>query len=162
MPTNPKTEPRSGNSSSSKHLEIKLNGIPELKIKPGQHSPVKRMEHEKHLETILETIGEWDMSSLAGVKRPGPFKQNAPRPRSLLVTFKNAWTAGKCLMKGHLLRNHAYPGFICKSLTKYEETIEKRLLKKRWDLIQTNIPREKLKIRNLKLYHNDIGVPLES
>ena len=37
-----------------------MNGISELKIEPGQHSTVKRMEHdEKHLETILETIGEW-------------------------------------------------------------------------------------------------------
>ena len=55
MPTNPKTEPRSVNSSSSKKLEIKLNGIPELTIEPGQHSSVKRVElDEKHLGTILE------------------------------------------------------------------------------------------------------------
>ena len=79
MPTNPKTEPRSVNSSSSKNLEMKLNGIPELTIEPGQHSSVKRMEHgEKHLETILETIGDWDKSSLAGVKRLGAFKKEAP------------------------------------------------------------------------------------
>ena len=133
MPTNPKTEPTSVDSSSRKKMEIKLNGIPEFKIEPSQQFSVKGMEHdEKHLETILETFGEWDKSSLAGVKRLGPFKQDAPRPRSLLVVFKNAWTARKCLMKGHLLRNHAYPVFICKSLTKDEETIEKRLLKKRW------------------------------
>ena len=65
-------------------------------------------------------------------------------------------------MKGHLLRNHAYPVFICKSLTKDEEMIEKRLLKKRWDMIQTNFPREELKIRNLKLNHNEMEVPLET
>ena len=53
-------------------MEIKLNGIPELKLEPSQHFSVKRMEHdEKHLETIWETIGEWDKSSLAGVKRLG-------------------------------------------------------------------------------------------
>ena len=90
MPTNPKTEPRSVNSSSSKNLEIKLNGIPELTIEPGQHSSVKRVElDEKHLGTILELIDELDKSSLACVKRLGPFEQDAPRPRSLLVTFKN-------------------------------------------------------------------------
>ena len=121
------------------------------------------MEHdEKHLETILETIGEWDKSRLAGVKKLGPFKQDAPRPSWLLVTFKNAWTARKWLMKGHLLRNHAYPVFICKSLTKDEEIIEKRLLNKGWDMIQTNTPSEELKIRNLKLYHNDMEVPLKT
>ena len=65
MPINPNTEPISVNSSNSKNLEIKLNGIPELKVEPGQHSSVKRMEHdEKHLVTLLETIGEWDKSSL--------------------------------------------------------------------------------------------------
>ena len=72
MPINPKTEPRSVNFSSSNNLENKLNGIPELKLEPGQHSSVERMEHdEKYLETILETIGEWHKSSL--VKRLGPF-----------------------------------------------------------------------------------------
>ena len=82
MPTNPKTEPPSVNSSSSRNSEIKLNVIPELKTEPGQHSSVKRIEHdEKHLETILETIVEWDIKSLAGVRRFGPFKQDALRPR---------------------------------------------------------------------------------
>ena len=58
MPTNPKIEPRSVTSSSSKNLEIKSNDIPELKLEPGQHSSVKRMEHdEKHMETKLKTIG---------------------------------------------------------------------------------------------------------
>ena len=77
IPINPKTEPKSVNFSCSKHMEIKLNGIPELKIEPGQHSSVRTMEHyEKHLETKLETIGEWDKSSLAGVNRLGPFKQD--------------------------------------------------------------------------------------
>ena len=65
-------------------------------------------------------------------------------------------------MKWHLLRNHAYPVFICKSLTEDEEAIGKRLLKKRWHMIQSNIPREELKIRNLKLYHTDMEVPLET
>ena len=143
-------------------MEIKLNGIPELKTEPGQHPSIKRMEYyEKYLETVLETIDEWYKSSLAGVKKLGPFKQDAPRPHSLLVTFKNAWRVRKCLMKGHLLRNHAYPVLICKSLTKDEETIEKQLLKKRWDMIQTNNCREELKIRNSKLYYNDMEVPLK-
>ena len=65
MPINPKTEPKSVISSSSKNLEIKLNGIPKLEIEPDQHSSVKRIEQdEKHLKTILETIVEWDKSSL--------------------------------------------------------------------------------------------------
>ena len=59
MPINPKTEPSSVNSSSSKNLEIKINGIPELNREPSQNSSVKRIEHdEKHLESILETIGK--------------------------------------------------------------------------------------------------------
>ena len=53
-------------------MEIKLNGIPELKIQPSRQFSVKRMGHdEKYLETILETFGEWDESSLARVKRFG-------------------------------------------------------------------------------------------
>ena len=44
---------------------------------------------------------------------------------------------------------------------KDEETIEKQLLKKRWDMIQTNNCREELKIRNSKLYYNDMEVPLK-
>ena len=101
MPTNPKTESKSVKSSSSKHLETNLNDIPDLTIEPGQHSSVKRMKHdEKHLETVLETIDEWDKSNLAGVTRHGPFKQDAPRPRLLLVTLKSAWTARKGLMEG--------------------------------------------------------------
>ena len=54
------------------------------------------------------------------------------------------------------------PVFFCKSLTEDGEAIGKRLLEKRWDMIQTNIPREELKIRNLKLYHIDMEVPLET
>ena len=69
------------------------------------------------------------------VKRLGPFNEQSDRPRSLIVNIFNEWTARKCLTKRYKLRNYDYLVFINKSLSKEEVILEKRVLKKRRELM---------------------------
>ena len=117
---------------------------------------------KEHLKNVLETIGEWDKNNINLVKRLGPFKEQSDHPRSLIVKFSNEWTARKCLTKGYKLRNYDYPVYINKSLSKEEVVLEKRVLKKRWELMQKGIPKVELKINNLKLFHDNVEIIIQS
>ena len=133
--------------------------IPEL----TNLSNAKRLEHDdEHLKNILETLGEWDKNNINLVKRLGPFNEQSDRPRSLIVKFSNEWNARKCLTKGYKLRNYDNPVYISKSLSKEEVILIKRVLKKRWELMQNGTPKVVLKIKNLKVFHNNVEIIIQS
>ena len=84
------------------------------------------------------------------------------RPQTLIVKFSNEWTARKCLTKGYKLRNFDYPVLINKSQSKEEVILEKSVLKKRWELMQNGTPKAEVKIKNLKLFHNNVEIIIQS
>ena len=90
----------------------------------------------------------------------GQFKSTNTRPRSVLVKFSNEWTASKILKKAQLLKEFRTPVFISKSLTSDELALEKIILKKRWELINSGNPKQDLQTRNLQLFHKDIVVEI--
>ena len=123
----------------------------------------KRLEHdEEHLKNILETLGEWDKNNIILVKRLGPFNEHSDQRRSFSVKFSNEWTARKCLTKRYKLRIYDYPVFINKSLSKEEVFLKKRVLKKRWEVMQNATPKAEVKIKNLKLFHNNVEIIIQS
>ena len=146
--------------SIDKRNKIRIQGVPE----PKNLSNAKRLEHdEEHLKNILETLGEWgESNNINLVKRLGPFNEQSDRTRSLIDKFSYEWTARKGLTKGYKLRNSDYPVFINKSLSKEEVILEKRVLKKRWELMQNGTPKVELKIKNLKLFHNNVEIIIQS
>lgn len=140
-------------------LEIRIQGIPES----NETSQFKRMQSdESTISEILEHLNEWDPSNISSIKRLGPFKASNNRPRSILVKFANEWTASKCLRKAHFLKTFKSPVFLSKSLSSDELALEKRVLKKRWELISNGTPKEDLKIRNLQLLHKDTVIDITS
>ena len=145
--------------SIDKCNEIRIQGIPE----PKNLSNAKRLEHdEDYLKIILETLSEWDKNNINLVKQLVPFNEQSDRTRSLIVKFSYEWTARKCLTKGYKLRNYDYLVFINKSLSKEEVILEKRVLKKRWELMQNGTPKAELKIKNLKLFHKNVELIIQS
>lgn len=143
----------------SRRTEIRMSGIPESDRNKGND-----IEHDsKHVRDVLEKMNEYEPVNIESVKRLGQPSSNSTgtkRPRMILVQFRNEWTANKCLSKGYMLKDHPFPVFIAKSLSKSEIEIEKTVLKKRAELINSGIPRTDLRIRNLKLYQKGTEVPI--
>ena len=90
--------------------------------------------------------------STADSFRMGRYKTENERPRSLVVTLTSVWDKNKIIQNSHLLKTYKNKIFISSELTSTERIVERKLLKKRWELIQSGVARKDLKIRNLKLY----------
>ena len=150
------TQSRESTEKLERKLEIRIQNLPE----PTDNTQLKRMESDENLVSdVLKHLNEWDRHNISS-KRLGPFKSTNTRPRSVLVKFSNEWTASKVLKKAQLLKEFRTPVFISKSLTSDELALEKLILKKRWELVNSGTPKQDLKIRNLQLFHKDIVVDI--
>ena len=92
--------------------------------------------------------------------RLGKFAEDKKRP--ILVTFNSVWDARICLTKD--IENKLFETnqiLIVRALSGEEQDIEKAILKKRFELVQSGIDKPQLKIRNLKLYNNGQLVTLD-
>ena len=93
--------------------------------------------------------------SVADLYRTGKKKENITRPRTLIVKLPNYWQYRKVLASTHKLKDSSDNGFISRELTKIELELEKKLLKCRYELIQSGqVAKENAKIRDLKLFIN--------
>ena len=147
------TQSRVSTEKLERKLEIRIQNLPE----PTDNTQLKRMESDENLVSdVLKHLNEWDRHNVSSVKRLRQFKSTNTRPRSVLVKFSNEWTASKVLKKAQLLKEFRTPVFVSKSLTSDELALEKLILKKRWELINSGIPKQDLKVRNLQLFHKDI------
>ena len=86
----------------------------------------------------------------------------AGRCRNVGVKFSAKFDAIDFVSKA--IREDLYKNIgllITMELSEADCALERALLKKRYDLIQSGVPKTELKIRKLKLYKNDLVVDLD-
>ena len=91
------------------------------------------------------------------LQRIGKYDPSKSRP--IVVKFQTVWDTGKIMSQVKLLKNYDTKGiFVSQELSPFDRRKEKAILKKRYELIQNGTSKKELKIRNLKLYHNNVEV----
>ena len=93
--------------------------------------------------------------------RLGKFKTENIRPRTLIVTFASVWDQRKVISQCFQLKSYSEKIFISPELSNEDKIKEKKLLNKRWQLIQSGVERQHLKIKNLRLFNNQNEVDLD-
>ena len=116
-------------------------------------------QHE-HVTHILKTIGV--EAEIFNLRRLGKFQKERPKPRAVLVTLPSA-TAVNLVMAKSLERRPELKDmnvFVSRALSIEDSRKENISLKRRKELIEQGVERDKLKIRNFTLYNDGTEVPL--
>ena len=151
-------------SSTNFENEIRISGVPELtSATPEKPKRIDIFEHdESNLNTVLNHLGIPN-DHVASTARLGKFNPTSTRPRTMLVRFRDKFTAEKTLARASMLKtftgtykNEKYFAYISKSLSKEEQEKENAILRKRRDLINEGVKPENIKIRNLELIVNGV------
>ena len=162
----PKIEPPRDSTSLSN--EIRISGIPELQKIDNNQRSIKPSGDEivsyecKQIETVLKQLDE-PSSCITNIRRLGRFDNTKKRPRTILLTVDNAWTARKILARAPMLKDFQLDGnaiFISKSLSIVDQEKERKLLLKRRELIESGHDRKNIKIRNQTLLLNNTEVQI--
>ena len=129
---------------------LRLRGIPEMSgIRPDK---AFKKDLEK-VESVIEFLAG-RQCNVKSLKRLGHFKDLSPKPRTLIVQVDNGACRTLPLKASRELTNYREflgPVFLSKELTKEELKTENESLRMRKVKIDQGVPREKLRIRNLKL-----------
>ena len=85
------------------------------------------------------------------------------KPRAVLVTLANEHETRITLTKSRECRNNLVERniYILPALRRDDALKENQMLKKRTELLDGGVPKEKLKIRNLELYNDGVKVQLD-
>jgi len=159
LPINSPPEPAKIVQQTNTKLQIRIMGVKEA---PSDMNHIDRHAYELNcIQNILAHINETNIH-ITDCFRMGKFKADSQRPRTLLVTLSSVWDKRKILSKTTLLSNFGPKIFISPALSPSEINIEKRILKKRWELISKGVERKNIKIRSLKLFVNDEEIDFES
>lgn len=137
---------------------LRLRGIPEMSGIPPDKAFKKDMEK---VESVFEFLAG-KKCNIKSLKRVGQFKDLSPKPRTLIVQVDNEACRTLLLKASRELKNYrelSGPVFLSKELTIEELKTENESLRMRKVKIDQGVPREKLRIRNLKLeMQNDQGI----
>jgi len=129
--------------------KVKICGIPEA---PSDLKHGERQEYEKSsINKIFEFI-QLNNITLTDSFRLGKFNKDNKRPRSIIATVSSVWDRNKILQNAFLLKDYSPSTFISPALSQADRILEKKILKKRFELINSGVDKKELKIRNLKLY----------
>lgn len=148
----------SSKSNPELKYQILISGMPEAEC-PDK---LQRIERDANLVHDMTNFLSLNKPPIREVHRVGKFNNNSQRTRHLIVTFQSVWEVNKILAAASNLKNYKHKIFVRRVLTEAERTIEKKILRKRWELIQSGINRADLKIKNLKLYQEGSEVSIES
>ena len=128
---------------------LRVYGIPE----EGSNLFENIQSDSASLKAVFSHIGEYEAGNISAVRRLGKFvkpktdeESAKSRPRTLLVTFTNPWSARKCLAKSSHLKSFDYPVYISQSLTGEQRVMEKEILSTRYNMIQSGKLRADFKI----------------
>ena len=141
-------------TADSHKFSIRISGLKEEK----QNSFIER--YDKDIISVKTLLNQLNVTEaiINDCARVGKFVENSPTHRKLIVRFNSVWHVRKIIANAHKLKDNPDKIFISPDLSDNDRIIEKNLLKKRWELIQSGVNRKDLKIRNLKLYQNDVEV----
>ena len=153
--SNPLTIPSNRDAAAARpnnHLDRKYNVIV-YGVNECPKGTTKHARLESDLNGAVTVLSKLDnhiqKKSIKDVYRLGKFNPVAIHPRPLLVQFIRATDVVSVLSKkGSLSR----PLFIKPDLSPQERQRDSILLKERWSLVQTGIPRHDIKIRGPCLY----------
>ena len=156
VPENAFSDSRTNVANQLHEQQLKVIGVPENDKK----SIVDRQLTDKSsVDTIAKDLG-LTQHKIVECRRLGKYDKEKCRP--LLVTFNSVWDARLCRSKA--IQHNVYKErnvLILPELSAADKIIEKKILKKRFELLQSNTDRKRLKIRNLKLYLDDQEVTLD-
>ena len=151
----PNQNPKKVDHDTNKSLRIQ--GIPEDFHKPAKENILLTNEKQKD---VFNTLGV--TSPIVNVKRLGKFDNSRSQPRTIMVEVSNEWEKRTIFAKSiekrtELMNNNFY---ILSALTREEALKENACLKKRREFIETAVARSALKIRNFKLFQDDIRIEI--
>ncbi len=135
---------------------FRIQGIPE---DPKKSKGENLVPTNEAVQSILTTLGV--KPQVTELKRLGKFDNpNRSKPRTLMVTLANEHEVRLVLAKSREKREELSEknSFILPALSKEDSIKENLLLRKRKELIEANVPREKLKSRNLELWNDGVKV----
>ena len=150
---------KNNNNTTTHSIEhnVRVQGIHEDPNKPRDVNLVQT--HEK-LEEILGTIGV--KPKIVQFKRLGTFNKERKKPRTLLVTLENSAAVILVIAKSTEKRDKMKEMniFLSRALSKEDSIKENLCLKRRREMLEEGVPREKRKVRNLELFHDGAKVQL--
>ena len=68
------------------------------------------------------------------------------------MKFKNPWLVRKLLAKSYILKDYSDRIYLSRELTVDEKKVESRILSERYKLVETGISKDRLRVRDFKLY----------
>ena len=152
MPTNvhiPVLSTENELKDDSYQKQVKIIGIPE---RDETFFLSRQIAEKQNIENLLNENGM--ASTVIDCYRRGKFVKGKTRP--LIVTFPSVWDVRKTVSKSiELSFWKSKRILIVPELSPLDKEKEKAILKQRYDLIQSGVPSNELKIRKLKLFRND-------
>ena len=127
--------------------ERKFNVVPYGMCECPSCTPISTRLEEDLTKVISEVDQSINSHSIKDIYQLGKYSPDNRKPRPLLVKFIRIADATSILSKRR--SPHSTPVFIKPDMSPTERRCESILLKERWSLIQSGVPREVIKIRLL-------------
>ena len=135
---------------NNRDMQIRIDGI----FEDTEKTRAENTEEEN--SKVIDILKHLKVNpTISNIERIGKFRKETKRPRTLLVTLQQAWDVRLILSRAKSLKDLDQKIYISKSLSTEELIIENELLKKRREMINSGIEASKLRIRSLKLYHEE-------
>jgi len=150
--TDPTQEKIQINNTSHKNptlkYQLRLSGVPEMS---SDLSYVERQTSEHNYVLKVLDYLEKRNCKITDCYRLGKFNKDRKRPRSLLLTFSSVWDRNMVLQSAKSLSSFKDKIFLSPALSPAELEVEKKILRKRWQLLNEGVEKKNIKIRSLKL-----------
>ena len=135
---------------NNRDMQIRIDGI----FEDTEKTRAENTEEEN--SKVIDILKHLKVNpTISNIERIGKFRKETKRPRTLPVTLQQAWDVRLILSRAKSLKDLDQKIYISKSLSTEELIIENELLKKRREMINSGIEASKLRIRSLKLYHEE-------
>ena len=120
---------------------------------PPGSSRASRLESDlNNAVSVLSSVENTIQSqSVKDCYRLGKFSPSSTRPRPILIKMIRASDVSKVMSKKHLLTR---PHFLKQDMSREHRAVEAVLLKERWKLIESGVPRNCIRIKNSHLLVN--------
>jgi len=156
-PPPPRPPPRPTQDNDYK-LNLRISGIPE--IQEFENSFARKEKEHEAIKEVFRYVGVEGVT-VKNFYRIGTYNSTAREPRRILVSLTSCWDVRKIIAAAPLLKNNPNKVFINPDLSPENREKEKRMLKKRRELIIAGNDRKDLKIKNMVLYCKNEVVPIE-
>ena len=138
---------RNSYGETDRRFNVVVYGIEESS---SNLSRINRFQSE--LEKIISALPKVNQTSIKDFHRLGKFKVAQEHPRPIIVKFLRVLDATAVLSDRNDIPS---PISVKPDMSPEERSIESKLLKERYKLIQQGIPRKSIRIRNTHLYVNN-------